>query len=130
MGRLPGRLGPATHTRVRLVFIAAMQVKQGTKRRPGSQPERLFVGVFIVVGLFAEFLFRNNFADFVEGEAQRLGAFDEMEPLDYRSNYFVPTFRFDLLREGYTEGISSNKGSIEMFKVAGTAESFLQGVVP
>ena len=41
------------------------------------------------------------------------------KPLDYRSNYFVPTFRFDLLREGYTEGISSNKGSIEMFKVAG-----------
>lgn len=41
------------------------------------------------------------------------------KPLDYRGNYFVPTFRFDLLREGYVEGISSNKGSIEMFKVAG-----------
>lgn len=46
------------------------------------------------------------------------------KPLDYRSNPYIPLYRLDLPREGYSEGITSNSGgTIAMRKVSGKGKA-------
>lgn len=43
--------------------------------------------------------------------------------LDYRNDPFVPLYRLDLSKEGYSEGVSANGDRIEMFKVDGKGKA-------